>query len=113
MHEVSMARTILETVREHCPPGETVREVTVRIGPLRWIEPEALQAGWEIVTAETALEGAALRMERLPWTIRCEACDGSYNSHVPDEACPCGSRRVRPEGGDEITLVSLEVGDET
>ena len=72
MHEVSLARSILETVREHAPRDETIREVTVRIGPLRWVEPESLQAGWSVVTQKTEMEGARLRVEPVPWTIRCE-----------------------------------------
>lgn len=111
MHEVSLARSILETVREHAPPGGDIREVTVRIGPMRWVGPASLQAGWEAVTRDTEMEGVRLHMEPVPWTIRCEACRRSYNSHSLDEPCLCGSRQVRSEGSDEITLVSLEVDD--
>jgi Zn finger protein HypA/HybF involved in hydrogenase expression len=48
-------------------------------------------------------------VERIPWELECLECGRNYRGDGVDAPCPCGSERIRPDGSDEITLVSLEV----
>ncbi len=109
MHEFSIAEALAGQVRRHAPPGRRVRGVEIRVGALRGIEPEALQMGWQAVTAETALEGATLEIDSLPWTLDCRTCARSWTSDVPFVTCECGDSAPVPTGTDELDLVSLTV----
>ncbi len=116
MHEFSIAEAHAATVRLHAPPGSVVREVELRVGPLRGLEPEALSMCWVAVTADSPLAGSVLRMELLPWTIDCPTCGRRFESSVPFAECSCGESVTRPSGSDDLDLVALVVdtpGEET
>ncbi len=109
MHEISIARALFGLVCQHAPNDVTVRRVNVRVGPLRAIEPEALQWAWKAVAKDTKFGRSTLQLELLPWRLRCPACGRRWESGNPMEACPCGHPSPRPAGDDELTLLSLEV----
>ncbi len=109
MHEISIARALFGLVCQHAPNDATVRRVNVRVGPLRAIEPDALQWAWKAITKDTKFGRSTLQLESLPWRLRCPACGRRWESGNPMEACPCGHPNPRPAGDDELTLLSLEV----
>ncbi len=111
MHEFSIAEALAASVRLHAPPGSLVREVELRVGPLRGLEPEALSMCWSAVTAASPLEGSVLRVESLPWSIDCPTCGLRFDSPAAFVACPCGETATRPSGTDELDLVALVVDD--
>ena len=43
MHELSIAESLLRLAEEHAPRGAYVRIVRISAGPLRAIDPEAMQ----------------------------------------------------------------------
>ena len=109
MHEMSIAEALLEQVNEHTPPGAAVEAVHVRIGPLRAVEPDALQLAWQMVTEQTACANATLRLDMLPWQLRCSDCRRQWDSDRPYGACVCGCALPDPAGSDELALLSLDV----
>jgi hydrogenase nickel incorporation protein HypA/HybF len=111
MHEFSLAQALVELVRQKTPPGAVVRAVAVRAGPMRGIDPQAMQWAWQVASEQGGLNGAALNLDELPWTLRCPDCGRQWESAELDAACACGSRLAGPVGGDELTLVSLEVDE--
>ena len=112
VHEFSIAEALLAQVLRHAPTGAQVREVEIRVGALRGIEPEALQMSWEAVTHETAVAGCTLKMDLQPWTITCPECGRSWTSPIPFVDCTCGNTAPTPVGGDELDLVSMTVDEE-
>ena len=67
MHELSIARSVLEAVQRHLPPGRplSVRTVRVRLGEEAGIAPESLTFCFDLVSRGTPAEGAALEIERV------------------------------------------------
>ncbi len=65
MHELSIAMSIIESVEEEIAahPAASVERVTVTIGDLSGVVPEALRFAWEPAVRDTRLTGAALRIE--------------------------------------------------
>lgn len=112
MHELSIARSLLGLVKDNTPDDAQVRAVKVRVGPLQAIEPEAMQLAWHAVTDDTPLDGVTLSLTLVPWELRCRECDRRWTSDNWSDPCLCGSCRVDPIGGDELTLLSIDV-DET
>ena len=112
MHELSMCEAIARTVVDRAA-GRRVLTVRVRIGYLRQVVPDTMTFCWEMLTASTVLERAALRIEHVPATVACEACNATTELDAPVLACGgCGSRLVTLRSGDELTLESLEVAGE-
>jgi hydrogenase nickel incorporation protein HypA/HybF len=89
--------------------GRRVETVTIRVGHLRQVVPDAMAFSWEMLTAATQLEGTRLEIEHVPATVACSECASVTKIDVPVLACArCGSRDVALRSGDELMLVSLE-----
>ena len=78
------------------PPAARVSRVVVRVGHLRQVVPDAMTFSWEMLTADTELEGAALEIEHVPADRRVRGLrDVTTGSTVPVMACgSCGSGDV-------------------
>ena len=109
MHELSIAKALVGLVQQHAPPGETVCAVQVTAGPLRAIEPQALQMAWQVATEPTAFQGAQLNLNLLLWDLHCFACGRQWQSDDLATKCSCGSTDVQPRGSDVLTLDAIEV----
>lgn len=112
MHEMSIAEAIWDLARRHVPEGGVLRAVRLRAGPMRGIDPPSMQWAWQALMHEHANEKVLLEMESLPWRMKCGGCGTEWTAAELAESCICGSDRVRPIGGDELQLVSIEVDDE-
>ncbi len=80
MHELSIAESILDAVREEAQkrPGAHIAKVAVRVGGLSGVEPEALSFGFECLVRGTDLEPLTLVIEPVPRRQRCPACDLTF-----------------------------------
>ena len=109
MHELSIAKALLQLADLHCPPGHHVRQVSVQVGPLQAIEPPAMQWAWQAAREGTSCANAVLDLQELPWALRCKDCARQWQSAVLDERCACTSENVCIVGGDQLQLASLDV----
>lgn len=112
VHEFSIAQALAGQVSRYAPPSGRVSEVSIRVGPLRGLEPESLTMCWAAVTIGTPIADSVLRIDLRPWSIHCPSCDRTWDSPVPFVACACGEAAPVPEGGDELDLVSLTIDDD-
>ena len=111
MHELSIAKALIQLADRYRPPGRHVRSLCVQAGPLQAIDESAMRWAWQAATVATDYDGAALQLEFLPWRLRCRDCGRSYECQSWEVDCRCGSGRGIPEGGDELLLTSLEVDE--
>jgi hydrogenase nickel incorporation protein HypA/HybF len=111
VHEFSIAEALAAQVLRYAPDGGRVREVEIRVGVLRGLDPEAMSMSWQAVTTGTELEGCSLKMDIRPWTLSCGQCGRRWTSPVPFVDCECGNQVPVPTGGDEMDLVALAVDD--
>lgn len=112
MHEVSLIQNVLELAEEQaCFLRATrIHGITLRVGHLAGVEPQALMFAFDVVTAGTIAEGAALQIESVPVVCYCGGCGKEFAPQDFIFACPgCGvlSRDVR--AGHELELTSVEV----
>lgn len=73
MHELSLARAVVATVAEAAGDAR-VTEVRLRIGALSGVVAEALHFAFDIATAGTGADGAALAVTVVPVAVRCTPC---------------------------------------
>lgn len=115
MHELSIAKQLLELVAETAAEHNLVRvnRVRVVVGALGNVVPQALEFAFEIAGEGTVAEGARLEIEEVPVTVRCNAC--AAETVLEDFAficSACGSLDVSVRRGNELYLDTIE-GDGT
>jgi len=111
MHELSIASSILELARQHVPPGLVLLSVKVQAGPLRGIDRDAMELAWRACTAGDEFEIPIIDLELSPWRLRCPDCAHEYVAETAFAACRCGGVHAAPIGGDELSVVSIEVDE--
>lgn len=112
MHEMSLCRSILQTLEEHAQRKRfsRVRQVRLEIGALAGVEIHALRFGFEAVTRDTLAEGATLEIIAVPGRAWCIACRRPVAVRQRFDPCPaCGGHVLRITGGDELRIKDLEV----
>jgi len=113
MHEVGIARGILEAVRERFPDRASVRDITVRLGPFSGVEPEALRFAFDALRTDLLTERARLVLELPPATGDCPDCGPGIPLPVPGPSCPrCRKILSAVHGGDELILASVGTAGE-
>jgi hydrogenase nickel incorporation protein HypA/HybF len=111
VHELSICEAILQKVDANAD-GHTVTAVTVKIGHLRQVVPDALLFSWEVVTESTAHRGAQLHIDHVPAVVECMRCGKRTTLDLPILSCSvCESFEVSLLSGDEFQLVSMDVSD--
>lgn len=119
MHELALIQSLVETVEAELPVGR-IHALTVKVGELAAVEPEALQFCFELCVANTRLHAANLHLVHVPAIVRCRGCDQLVERDATMPAvvwawaqpCACGSWERDVMGGDEIRLEQVEVSDE-
>jgi hydrogenase nickel incorporation protein HypA/HybF len=112
MHEFSIASAVVATAVKHAD-GRRVTVVSLRLGALRQVVPDALAFAFEIVTRETLCEGARLESESVPARVRCTPCGETSTLERLPLRCPrCGDSGVAIVGGEELEVESIEVEEE-
>jgi hydrogenase nickel incorporation protein HypA/HybF len=112
MHEVGLMQSALELAEEQARlyGASRIHRITLRIGKLGGVAPEALAFAFDVVTAGTMADGATLGIESAAAVCFCAACRAEF---APEEfifACPrCGVPSGDIRAGRELELVSLEV----
>ena len=112
MHELSLARSLVELVEEHALERHThrVKQINLRLGELSAMT-RALHFCFSAVAQGTACDGAKLSIEEVPLTVYCGNCDevkrpsGRYSFRCID----CGMPTPKIVSGKEMQLVSIEL----
>jgi hydrogenase nickel incorporation protein HypA/HybF len=109
VHELSVAQSIVEACSERAE-GVRVLRVTVEVGTLSCVMPEALRSCYEIAAQATSLEGSELEIIHIPARTRCRDCGADVEVYDLLRGCACGSLNLnRPEGGDGLWIRSMEI----
>lgn len=109
MHELSLGQAIIDTVRRR-GDGRAVRHVTVRIGYLRQVVPDALQFAWEMLTDDSELAGCRLEIEHVPAIVVCRACGETTTLAWPILLCAaCEGSDVELVSGEEFLIATMDV----
>jgi hydrogenase nickel incorporation protein HypA/HybF len=120
MHELAIAQQLIESAAASLPVMEAPQVVSmhVRLGLLAGLSKEELAFGFSVMSKDTPFDGAQLMIEDEAVSARCLQCNHSFS--VTDTAdldvlcCPaCASTDVQVVEGKGITILSLEVKDES
>ncbi|MFJ6986803.1 MULTISPECIES: hydrogenase maturation nickel metallochaperone HypA [unclassified Streptomyces] len=82
MHELALATAVVDEVAPLAGP-DPVRAVTLRIGELAAVVPEALDLAFTVAAEGTALAGATLLIETVEGRARCDGCGRESPTGMP------------------------------
>ena len=108
MHELVLTQSIVEMVAKHAQ-GRTVKRVTLEVGKLTCVMPDALRFCFDLVAAGTALDGAKLDIREIEGRARCAACGEEFTQHTLYTGCPCGALDFARLSGEELRIKEYEL----
>ena len=108
MHELGITRSVIAICAENSG-GEMVKRVTLEIGRLSAILPDAVRFCFDICAKGTVVEGATLEILEIPGKGLCKACHAEVNLIQLVGRCACGSNDLRIVAGEELKVKEMEV----
>jgi hydrogenase nickel incorporation protein HypA/HybF len=108
MHELSIANSVVELCAERAM-GARVLRVTLEIGRLSAVMPDAIRFCFDVCAKDTVVEGAELEIVEMPGLARCLDCGGSVDMTDLLEHCACGSVNLELLAGSELKIKQMEV----
>lgn len=114
MHELGIASSILDIVKQYVPERRagSVRRVRVRVGEMAGVVPDSLQMCFDAVIADTPYRSAVLDIEHVPMAGACADCGVDFAMAQPVFRCPnCHGVHVVLVTGRELLVNDVEVAD--
>lgn len=111
MHELGITQQVVEIVCRRAE-GRQVKRVTLEIGKLTAVLPEAVRFCFDLCCEGTEAEGAELEITEVPARARCRSCQSEISKNHPFGMCECGSIDLEWLSGDELRVREIEVEGE-
>ncbi len=112
MHELSIMHSAMEMALEQAHRAKAARicVITMRVGALSGVVPDALRFAYESLARGTMAEGSELRIQDAPAVYFCPACVRDFQAGDIFAECPaCGRPSGELKAGREIELTSMEI----
>lgn len=112
MYEMSLAENVLQIIEDSVREQgfRCVRSVTLEIGRLAAVEPEAMSFCFDAMTRGSIAEGARLEIVEIPGAGRCIGCGAAVAMQEAYGLCPeCGCAQLQVVAGDRMRVRELEV----
>ena len=112
MHEVVIARSVIDTAIAAVPEGGTLSGVTVSIGPMSGVVADSLQFGFEVASKDTPAEGTELEIVEVPLVLRCDACEKEFEPEDPAMLrCPTCDGAAAIIAGNDVLVTSVRYAE--
>jgi len=110
MHELGITQNIVAIAAEYAN-GQPVKRVTLEVGKLTAIMPDAIRFCFDVCCQDTILAGAQLEIIEKPGLARCRQCGAEVSVDLPFGVCACGSQDLQIIQGEELSIKELETED--
>jgi hydrogenase nickel incorporation protein HypA/HybF len=110
MHELSLLENVREILENHAlrQNFSRVTKVTLEIGKLSSVEPDALRFGFDVAMKDSLAENAELIIEELNGLGLCQQCQQQIEMDTLHDPCVhCGSPFVKVTQGAEMKIKDL------
>lgn len=110
MHELSICGSIADIALRRAGERRVAR-IHLRIGQLRQVVPDTLSYCWQLVSADSELDGSVLDVETVQARIACRDCGRVGElGELPVFVCGnCHGVAVSVVAGEEFVLTALDV----
>lgn len=109
MHELAIAESIIGILKEQTKGR--VNSIKLKIGEMAGVVPSALEFSFQIASKGTMAEGAALYIEHVPITAKCDDCSKVFQiKGYCFECASCGGGNFKLITGRELLIEEIDVG---
>ena len=111
MHELPITQRIIDIASEAAKRrgAGRIKKIELVVGDASGYLSESIQMYFDLISAGSLCEGAALEFETVESKLKCETC-GRYFTRMPfDFTCPCGGQGRPTEIGREFYVKAIEV----
>ncbi len=108
MHELGVTRNVVAICAENSN-GAIVKRVTLEIGKLSAIMPDAIRFCFDICAKGTVVEGAILEILEIAGLGKCKTCGETVELKQLVGRCLCGSNDLEIIAGEELKVKEMEV----
>jgi hydrogenase nickel incorporation protein HypA/HybF len=112
MHELSLLENVRKILKDHAVSQKfsKVIKVTLEIGKLSCVEPDALRFGFDVVMNGSLAENAELTISEVAGLGICPQCGLQIEMETSFDPCPhCGSPFVKIIQGADMKIKDLTV----
>ena len=112
MHELSLARDIIDTVQQNVPKEEIcrVKYDVIKVGAFSGVVTDSLKFSFQAIKSETELDGAELEVIDIPFLLMCNTCGNTTTNEFGMMICSgCGSVDTEMVSGNELQVVEVKV----
>ena len=112
MHELSLAESIVDIIRQSVPKDELeeVRIVRMKVGTLSGVVADSLDFCFSAISAQTPLAQARLEIEQIPFSVLCNSCRKTFVNDIGFVVCPdCGGVDTTVLSGRELQVTEIEL----
>lgn len=114
MHELSIAHSIVDIVRQYVQPPDLklVRSIRLSVGEHSGVVVDSLEFSFSAITADTELKDSRLVVDRIPFVIECRSCGARSRTEWGVMRCPaCGKSETTVVSGTELKVLDIELDD--
>lgn len=108
MHELGITSSIVAICAENSN-GANVKRVTLEIGKLSAIMPDAIRFCFDICAEGTVVEGAELEILEIEGKGLCQICGKDVLLTQIFGRCECGSNDLKITAGNELKVKEMEI----
>ena len=112
MHEIGIMEHTLEIAITSAKKqnASKINQITMNIGKLSGVIPDALEFAFDVLTNKTIAENAILKINTIPVICYCNACQENFSPQEWFFECPkCHQFSNNILQGKEIELISVEI----
>lgn len=111
MHEVSIMENAMKIVREKAKENDlnNISKITIKIGKLSGVLPEALEFAFQVISKGTIAQGAELLIEKVDASAMCDVCGITFEIDHFNKLCPnCNKFSTNILSGYELYVNTIE-----
>jgi hydrogenase nickel incorporation protein HypA/HybF len=115
MHELPIVQSMFDICVKHAMANNVKKVIAVnlKVGEVSDLQDEWIQRYFDFLAKGTVVEGARLKIERVPLVVRCKKCAESFPVKIRETQkveCPkCQAAEFAYVSGREYTVDSMEV----
>lgn len=110
MHELGLTQQIIEIACARAG-GAPIQSITVEIGKLAAVLPDAVRFAYDLCKEGTAAAGATLTIIETPGRARCRVCGLDVLLDRPYGQCGAGHSDLEWLSGEELRIRAMEILD--
>lgn len=111
MHELPITRRIIDIASQAAAErgAGRITKIYLVVGDASGYMADSIQLYFDLISAGSPCEGAALDFEFVKSMLKCETCGALFERKPFDFTCPCGGQGRPTEIGREFYVKAIEV----